>query len=130
MRQWRLIYDSPTAGARNMAVDQALLESGHPTLRLYTWQPDCLSLGYGQRAAEVDLNRLRAAGWDLVRRPSGGRAILHADELTYSLSLPADHPCAQGTVIESYRRFSTALLAGLRTPGRAGRSGTHAETQR
>ena len=118
MRQWRLINDHPTAGARNMAVDEAILQAvsqGYslPTLRLYAWTPACLSLGYGQRSSDVDFDRVASRGWDVVRRPTGGRAILHTDELTYSLVLPADHPLAAGSVIDSYRRISAGLTAGL-----------------
>lgn len=119
MRQWRLIYDSPTSGARNMAVDDAILTVGQhlPTLRFYAWQPSCLSLGYGQRAADVDFVRLSAAGWDIVRRPTGGRAILHVDELTYSLILPVDDPIAAGGILPSYRRIRCALVEGLKRLG-------------
>jgi lipoate-protein ligase A len=117
MRQWRLIYDYPTPGARNMAVDEMLLNTGIPTLRLYSWSPGCLSLGYGQQSSDIDFGRAAAAGWDVVRRPTGGRAILHIDELTYSLALPADDPAAAGSIIESYRRISEALTAGLRHLG-------------
>ncbi|MBZ0298177.1 MAG: lipoate--protein ligase family protein [Anaerolineae bacterium] len=119
MRQWRLIYDCPTPGSHHMAVDDALLRSvvGQPTLRLYAWAPFCLSLGYGQRAGDVDEMRLSEWGWDLVRRPSGGRAILHAEELTYSLVLPMSHPLAAGDVITSYRRISQALVRGLEFVG-------------
>ena len=122
MRQWRLIYDRPTHGALNMAVDEAILAAVSagavpPTLRLYRWIPPCLSLGYGQRAREIDLSRLQLRGWDMVRRPTGGRAILHADELTYSLALPIDHPLAGQGVIESYRWISQALLIALRRLG-------------
>jgi lipoate-protein ligase A len=83
-------------------------------LRLYAWQPFCLSIGYGQRAGDADRQRLIALGWDMVRRPTGGRAILHGDELTYSLVLPAGHSLAAGSVMDSYQRISRALLAGLR----------------
>lgn len=122
MRQWRLIDDTHTAGGRNMAVDEAILRAvgaglQPPTLRLYGWDPACLSLGYGQRWREVDREALHARGWGLVRRPTGGRAILHIDELTYSLSLPIDHPLARGSVIDSYRMISTALVAALRRLG-------------
>jgi len=79
---WRLIITPPAAGAWNMAIDEAILEatgtgSAPPTLRLYGWDPACLSLGYAQPIADADLDRLALAGWDLVRRPTGGRAILH-----------------------------------------------------
>lgn len=102
-----------------MAIDDAILTVGRnlPTLRLYGWSPACLSLGYGQRMADVDFGRVQAAGWHVVRRPTGGRAILHVDELTYSLILPADHPITAGGIVESYRRISRALAAGLRYLG-------------
>lgn len=122
MRQWRLINDYSTFGAYNMAADEAIMRSvaagnSLPTLRLYGWQPPCLSLGYGQRALDVDWERLTARGWHCVRRTTGGRAILHTDELTYSLSLPLTHELAQGEVVESYREISRALLAALRLLG-------------
>lgn len=122
MRQWRLIHDQPAPGAWNMAVDMAILEAvaakeSFPTLRLYAWNPACLSLGYGQHIAEVDHERLFKRGWDIVRRPTGGRAILHTDELTYSVSLAPDDDLAAGTVVESYFRLSQALMDGLELLG-------------
>jgi len=101
-----------------MALDEAILASvsagnAPPMLRLYAWTPPCLSLGYGQHAREADSTRLALRGWDMVRRPTGGRAILHADELTYSLALPIDDPLAQENLIESYRQISRALLIAL-----------------
>ncbi len=118
MRQWRLIYDKPAIGKWNMAVDETIMEAVGAgqvpaTLRFYGWAPPCLSIGYGQRCADVDLDQTRRLGWDVVRRPTGGRAILHTDEMTYSLSLAADDDLAAGTVVESYQRISTALLTGL-----------------
>lgn len=132
MRQCRLIYHKPASGRRNMAVDEALLEavrSGQsgPTLRFYAWEPPCLSLGYGQKWTDADLTRLDAAGWGLVRRPTGGRAILHTDELTYSIVLPDEHPLAQGDILDSYRRISRALLAGLHSLGVASSADRRAE---
>ena len=105
-----------------MAVDEALLEAvrcgdSGPVLRLYAWAPPCLSLGYGQKWTEADPVRLAERGWGLVRRPTGGRAILHTDELTYSITLPEGHPLAQGDILDSYRRISQALLAGLQSLG-------------
>ena len=122
MRPWRLIYDTPLDGARNMAIDEAILESVSaekvlPTLRFYAWSPPCLSLGYGQSVRDVDFKRIADAGWQVVRRPTGGRAILHMDELTYSVAIPANHPIAAGSIMESYRRISRALLTGLRELG-------------
>ncbi len=116
---WRLLSTPPARGAWNMAVDEAILESAGrgaslPTLRLYAWTPACLSLGQAQPFADVDLARLRARGWDVVRRPTGGRAILHTDELTYSVIGPADNPILSGSVLESYNRLARALLAAVR----------------
>ena len=118
MTQWRVIYDKPRSGAENMAIDQAIMEAVGaenmpPTLRFYSWQPVCLSLGYAQSVKDVDLGRLQNNEWDLVRRPTGGKAILHTDELTYSVALPENHPIVRGGVIASYHRLSSALLAGL-----------------
>jgi lipoate-protein ligase A len=119
---WRLLLDPPQAGATNMATDQAIMEAvgarqAPPTLRFYAWNPPCLSLGYNQSYDEVDLQRLQARGWDLVRRATGGKAILHTDELTYSIALPHDSPLVAGGILESYRRLSPALLAGLEQLG-------------
>ena len=119
MRQMRLLAESDFRdGASNMAVDCAIAEAvggkrQAPTLRLYGWRPFCLSLGYGQRVRDVDSVATQARGWDIVRRPSGGKAILHGDELTYSLCLPADDALASGDVVKSYRRISAGLLAAL-----------------
>ncbi len=119
---WRLVITSPLDGAMNMAIDHAILEAvaaGEvpPTLRLYAWRPACLSLGYGQPFADVDTERLGMFGWDVVRRMTGGRAILHADELTYSVALPAGHTLVAGDIVSSYRRLSAALVTGLRMLG-------------
>jgi lipoate-protein ligase A len=119
---WRLIEHPPAQGAWNMAVDETILESVNnrqslPTLRLYAWQPACLSLGHAQPFAEVNSQVLEAQGWDIVRRPTGGRAILHVDELTYSVIAPQSEPRVKGGVLESYLRLSEALLEALRTLG-------------
>jgi len=105
-----------------MAVDEALLYAvaegqSPPTLRFFAWTPPCLSLGYAQPLSEVDVERLAARGWELVRRPTGGRAILHTDELTYSVIAPMDEPRVRGGVLESYRRLSAGLLRGLQILG-------------
>lgn len=120
--EWRLIVSSPAHGAWNMAVDEAILEatashSAPPTLRLYAWDPPCLSLGYAQPASDADFARLSANGWEIVRRLTGGRAILHTDELTYAVIGPQDEPRLTGSVLESYQRISLALLDGLRLLG-------------
>jgi lipoate-protein ligase A len=102
-----------------MAVDEAILESCidgfvPPTLRFYAWDPPCLSLGYAQPSSDIDYAQLTKFGWDLVRRPTGGRSILHTDELTYSVIGTSREPRFSGGVLECYRHLSIALLAGLR----------------
>jgi lipoate-protein ligase A len=115
---WRLLKTAPASGAWNMAVDEAILEAAGrhivpPTLRLFAWEPACLSLGYAQPIADVDGGRLAARGWGIVRRPTGGRAILHTDELTYSVIGPEDEPRLAGDILTSYKRLSQALLAAM-----------------
>lgn len=116
---WRLIVDSePRSGPANMAVDEALALSvaraaSPPTLRLYAWHPPAVSIGRFQSAQDVDSVALRDRGLDLVRRLSGGRALLHADEVTYAVLLPQSNPLVQTGVLESYRRLSQGLLQAL-----------------
>lgn len=119
---WRVLRTLPLAGPLNMAIDEAILlaiAEGHapPTLRFFAWEPPCLSLGYAQPMSDVDAARLAQHGWDLVRRPTGGRAILHTDELTYSVLVPMDEPRVLGGVIESYRQLSAGLVRGLELLG-------------
>jgi lipoate-protein ligase A len=120
--KWRLIHTLPSTGAWNMAVDEAILEAvGRgdvlPTLRLFAWNPPCLSLGYAQSIADVDRERLTKHGWHLVRRPTGGKAILHTDELTYTVVAPHSEPRLAGGILESYKRLSLALLEALNLLG-------------
>jgi lipoate-protein ligase A len=102
-----------------MAIDEALLEvyaasGGLPMLRFYTWSPPALSLGYGQQIeADVNVERCRALGIDVVRRPTGGRAVLHDHEITYSVVIREDDPLAAMGVLASYLTISRALIRGL-----------------
>jgi lipoyl(octanoyl) transferase len=122
MPDWRLIpaAGSPAAcGARNMAVDHALLHAvqrgAAPVLRLYRWEPPCLSLGRNQHAAGLyDEARLHTLGIDVVRRPTGGLAVLHDRELTYCVAVPADE---LGGPRAAYHLINRALVAGLRRLG-------------
>ncbi len=118
MNTYRLIISEPADGAWNMAVDEAILEAvssnkAIPTLRLYSWQPACLSLGFSQSIQDVDLQRLKDRGWGLVRRLTGGRAILHTDELTYAIIAPIGEPLVAGSLLESYNRIARGLLKVL-----------------
>jgi len=116
---WRLILEEePRSGAANMAVDESLAESvaagdAPPTLRFYRWQPAAVSLGRHQSVADVDEAKIAERGYDLVRRTTGGRAILHTDELTYSVTAPAADPHMAGGVMDAYLLMSNGLLAGL-----------------
>lgn len=107
-----------------MAIDEAIMSavgSGlqPPTLRLYAWDPPALSLGYSQPISDARKPALKALGWGIVRRPTGGRAILHTDELTYSFCAPVGGRYFQGGVLPSYRRLSRGLARGLRLLGLA-----------
>ena len=105
-----------------MAVDEALVRSiatgARPAFRVYGWQPPAVSFGYAQRISrEVDAQKVRERGIDIVRRPTGGRAVLHWNELTYSVVCPADNPIMGGNINEAYRKISEGLLSGIRTLG-------------
>lgn len=122
---WRLLIEEvPRSGAANMAVDEAIAEAtaastALPTLRFYRWDAPTVSLGCHQRVADVDEAEMAAHGYELVRRTTGGRAILHTDELTYSIAGPADEPHMTGGVMDAYLRFSNGLLSGLKVLGLA-----------
>lgn len=114
--EWRLVVSQPSDGASNMALDEALMlhSASTPTLRLYAWSPACLSIGYSQSVArDVDTEACARLGIGLVRRPTGGGAILHDLELTYSVMAPETHPAVSGNILESYRKLSQCLMAGL-----------------
>jgi lipoate-protein ligase A len=102
-----------------MAIDEAIMlavAAGKvlPTLRFYGWSPPCVSIGYAQSLdQEVDLEACRRHGYTWVRRPTGGRAVLHIDELTYSVIAPLGEPRVAGDILTSYRRLSRGLIAGL-----------------
>ena len=122
---WRLIIEeSPRSGAANMAIDEAIAEAAAdgavpPSLRFYRWHLPTVSLGRHQKAADVDEAQLTAHGYDLVRRTTGGRAILHTDELTYSVAGAITEPLMAGGVMDAYLRFSNGLLSGLEVLGLA-----------
>ncbi|MDM8526807.1 lipoate--protein ligase family protein [Anaerolineales bacterium HSG24] len=119
---WRLLVTPPLNGATNMAIDEAILyalaaQQTQPTLRFYQWQPACLSLGYNQKWAEVNQTECVIKGVTWTRRATGGKAIFHTDELTYSLITHKDDPRIAGGILKSYRVLSQALLQGLRRLG-------------
>jgi lipoate-protein ligase A len=118
---WRLIDSGPMDAFLNMAVDEALAigvrEGMAPTLRFYSWERPSVSIGCFQKAEELDLAYLNNAGIPFVRRPTGGRALLHGLELTYSFSAGTGEGAFSGGLLESYRKLSSALSLALRALG-------------
>jgi lipoate-protein ligase A len=119
---WRLVDTGFNAAAINMAMDEALLMSQavgmSPTLRLYGWRPAAVSLGFFQKGeTEIDFSVCRKWGMDVVRRLTGGRAVLHDAELTYSITVREDHPLIPKSITASYLLFSNCLLAVFRALG-------------
>ena len=111
----RLLMMGASDGPTNMGVDEALarLCRDHPVLRLYGWDGSALSIGYFQRAGEIDLAACRKSSIRLVRRPTGGRAVLHQQDVTYSVVLPLRRPWTECSIPESYRRINACLQRGL-----------------
>jgi lipoate-protein ligase A len=119
-RRWRLLVDLPADGAWNMAVDDALLERAAadeefpPTLRVYGWEPAALSLGRNQAADGAhDPNFLRSQSIDLVRRPTGGSAVLHEHERTYAVVARLGREPFPSGVVETYGRIAGVLRDAL-----------------
>lgn len=123
MTSWRFLNSGRSDGATNMAVDEAILEgvdrgSSPPTIRVYAWRPPTVSIGHSQKASvELDLEVCGRRGFGVVRRPTGGRAVLHAGELTYSVVGRSGEPPLGGTIAESYEAIADGLLLGLEQLG-------------
>lgn len=126
MGRWRLVVDpAGGSGAWNMAADEALFRAAEegltngPVLRLYAWDPPCLSIGYHQRLGDTCDERYCArAGFEVVRRPTGGKAVLHDEEVTYSVTGRQDlAPFCGLSLMDTYGLIAQALAAGLRTLG-------------
>jgi len=116
---FRVIHDGPLNGPTNMARDEALLEcvgvgESPPTLRLYRWDPPTISLGCFQPYADYAALAPPAGGLPVVRRITGGGAILHDGELTYSIALPARHELVRGNPLRLYEVVHDALIECLR----------------
>lgn len=121
--EWRLIRSGYQSGAMNMALDEALLQSvatgrSLPVLHLYRWQPPTVTLGYAQSVAEdINLDACRSAGLDVVRRVTGGRAVLHDHEVTYGIMAPVQQGLFEGSVLECYKVIAEALQLTLQRLG-------------
>lgn len=120
---WYFLDSGKQDAAYNMALDEALLEWHSeglipPIIRFYQWQPAALSIGYFQRVErDINLQAVKDMGLDFVRRPTGGRAVLHEDELTYSVIVSEDYPDMPKAVTEAYRVISEGILQGFRNLG-------------
>jgi len=123
MAMWNYIDSDPNLGVYNMALDEELLaraQAGEdrPVLRLYAWQPPAVSLGrFQKRETAVNAEACKRLGYDIVRRITGGRAVLHDKELTYSIIARTNDPLFPDTVLGTYKVIATGLLAGLRNLG-------------
>jgi lipoyl(octanoyl) transferase len=115
---WRFVNSGFASGARNMALDVAMAERavdgrGTNVVRVYGWSPPAISLGWNQSEESIDQDLARKSGIDVVRRPTGGRAILHSEELTYAVVMVSSGK----NVADVYREISLALVEGLQSLG-------------
>ena len=119
---WRIIKQGKNNSAYNMALDEAILlgvikKESPPTIRFYDWSPPTASCGYNQKAEkEVDFAELNRRGYGFVRRPTGGRLVLHKNEITYSVIAPASG-FLNGSITHTYSEISKALAKGLQLMG-------------
>ncbi len=113
----RVFLDGVHDGVWNMARDTELLQTHQPgddpLLRIYLWDPPCVTIGFNQDTGAFSAEAVRAAGYDLVRRPTGGRAILHAQELTYAVVGTSPGPLFGHSLHDAYMTINRALLAFL-----------------
>ena len=121
--QWRLLKTGSNTASFNMALDRAVLVSngrgdGPPTVRFYRWNPSAISIGYFQSLEdEIDLEECGTLGVDYVRRITGGGAVYHENELTYSIVIPESHPEISKNIMDSYGRICGAIIKGLKNVG-------------
>lgn len=121
--KWYFINSGPCSPSYNMAMDEALLDWHSeglipPVIRFYEWNPATLSIGYFQSVEkEIDMEAVKRLGLGFVRRPTGGRGVLHEHELTYSVIVKESYPSMPATVTEAYRVISEGLLLGFQHLG-------------
>jgi lipoyl(octanoyl) transferase len=111
---WRIIDSGPCSASYNMALDEAIAgtvraENARPTLRFYEWDAPSVSIGCFQKIGDIDTEYCRQFNIPFVRRPTGGRAILHGDEITYSFSVKTDNGLFSGDLFDSYKKISAAF---------------------
>jgi len=131
---WRLLLDGPADGASNMARDEARLAAtergARPALRIYSWKRPTLSLGAHQSAGDADLHACRRLGVDLVRRPTGGGAVLHHHEVTYAVTGRLGEDPFPRSVIAVYEVIAEALVAAMGRLGVSAEASRNASTRR
>lgn len=115
---WRFIDSGFQSGDLNMAMDVAITSAVArnkvlPTVRIYRWQPACISLGFHQKTSDIVLQRCKQDGIDVVLRPTGGRAILHAEELTYAIMIPPQSEFFYPDIPRMYELISNCLIRAL-----------------
>ncbi len=116
--EFRLLDTGKSPAAVNMAIDEAVMLSGRPALRFYGWEPPAVSIGYFQGIEqEVDLEKCAQMGVDVVRRLTGGGAVYHDKELTYSLIVPEDGGLVARDILESYGQICAPIVGGLKSLG-------------
>ena len=118
MNIWRFLNTGSQDGFHNMAIDEVLATQSVPgdkraVFRVYQWQPYAISLGYNQNPDDLNLEKCRHDNIDVVRRPTGGRAVLHAEEVTYSVIIHRDSDFFSPDILTTYNRISEGILRGL-----------------
>ena len=117
--EWRLLETGFKTAAENMAIDRAILVAHSqnkvpPTVRFYGWSPPAISIGYFQNLTdEIDLQSCKQYNVDYVRRITGGGAVFHEDEVTYSIVIQENHPQISKNILESYGHICQAIIQGL-----------------
>lgn len=118
-QKWRLLTTGFLNAFENMAIDEAILKTcgqgkSPPTIRFYGWKPHAASLGYSQQVeGTINLQACERLGIDIVRRITGGRAILHEEELTYSLICPLGNSLFPKSILGTYKKISSCLIEGF-----------------
>lgn len=117
--KWYLIKEISQNGAFNMALDSYLLENPpeYPLLRFYSWSPPAITIGYNQRSLYYNKEKCDQLGIDVIRRPTGGRAVYHNREITYSIIIPNNIYLFDFSINELHKAISTAIVTGLQQLG-------------
>jgi len=116
----KLLEYKINTGENNMLIDEQILDNAvknnekEPVLRFYGWKPACVSIGRNQSAENINIEYCKSQQIDIVRRATGGRALLHDDEVTYSFVCPVDFLESGSSIIASYKEISSAIIEGFK----------------